>query len=108
MILIRTIVAALVAISVAMLPATGEAIVSQSASQAVMADQSDMPCCPCCNTQGDVKLTWCALTCMTFVGAVFPTIATVPFYLDDGAPVPFVDDPLHEFVTAPPTHPPPL
>jgi hypothetical protein len=28
--------------------------------------------------------------------------------LDDGAPVPFVDDPLHEFVTAPTTHPPSL
>ena len=43
---IRTIVAALIAFSVAMLPATGEAIVSPSATQAVMADQSDMPCCP--------------------------------------------------------------
>ena len=106
---IRTIVAALIAFSVAMLPATGEAIVSPSATQAVMADQSDMPCCPCCNTQHDVKLTTsCVLNCIALAGVVFPTMATIPVYVAGGTPVPFVDGPLHEFLKEPPTHPPPL
>jgi hypothetical protein len=108
MIPIRTIVAALIAISVALLPAAGEAIVSPSTSQVAMADQSDMPCCPCCNTQDDIKLTFCTLTCITLASAVFPTTVTMPLYVADSTPAGFVDDPLHEFLTAPPTHPPPL
>lgn len=105
---LRTILAALIAFSVAFLPATGEAVASPLADQAVMVDQSDMPCCPCCNTLDDFKLTACALKCITIVGAVFPPTVTTPLYLADGPPLPFVDHPLHEFSKAPPTHPPPL
>jgi hypothetical protein len=106
MALIRTILAALIAISVAVLPATGEAIALPSGDQLAMADQADMPCCPCCNTQADLKLTTCALKCIAVVGAVFPATVITPLYLVDGLPLPFIDDLLHGFLKAPPTHPP--
>jgi hypothetical protein len=105
---IRTLLTALIAISVAFLPATGEAIVSPAADQAVMVNQSDMPCCPCCNSQDDLKLTSCALKCLTLVGGVFPAMVITPLYLTDGDAVDFVDEALHEFLKAPPTHPPPF
>lgn len=107
MALIRTILAAFIAISIAILPATGAVIALSSADQTAMADQADMPCCPCCDSQADLKLTACALKCIGVVGAVFPATVITPLYLVDGLPLPFVDDPLHEFLKAPPTHPPP-
>lgn len=107
MALIRTILAALIAISVAVLPATGEAIVVSSADQPMMAAQSDMPCCPCCHTQDDLKLTACGLKCVGIAGAVLPAMTIIPLRLAEGAQLPFADHPLHEFFKAPPTHPPP-
>lgn len=107
MAVIRTVLAALIAISVALLPATGEAIALPSAGQAVMVDQSDMPCCPCCDTQDDFKLTSCVLKCINLVSAVAAMVIT-PLYLADGVPVNFVNELLHEFLKAPPTHPPSL
>ncbi len=104
--LIRTILAALIAISVAVLPATGEAIALPAAGQAVMADQADMPCCPCCNTRDDLQLTACALKCIGAVGVVFLVEAAAPPYSVRDVLLPFADDPLHEFLKAPPTHPP--
>lgn len=106
MALIRTILVALIAISIAVLPATGQAIASPSADQTMMVDQADMPCCPCCNTRADLKLTTCALKCLGVVGTVFPATTIAPLYLLDGVPLPLVDEPLHEFLRAPPTHPP--
>lgn len=106
MALVRTILAALIAISLAVLPATGQAIVAPSADQTTMVDQADMPCCPCCNTQADLKLTMCTLKCIGVVGAVFPATTIAPLYWLDGVPLQLVDDPLHEFLRAPPTHPP--
>ena len=43
--LIRKILIAVIAISVALLPATAEAIVSQSPAEITMVGQADMPCC---------------------------------------------------------------
>jgi hypothetical protein len=106
MVLIRTILAALIAFSVAVLPATGEAIALSSADQSMMSNQSDMSCCPCCNTQDVLKLAACALKCVGIVGAVLPALTLTPLYFADGASLPFVDHPLHEFFKAPPTHPP--
>lgn len=107
MALIRTILAALIAISVAVLPATGEAIALPSGDHLAMANQADMPCCPCCNnSQADLKLTACALKCISIAGAVFPATTIAPLYLLDDVPLQLVDDALHEFLKAPPTHPP--
>jgi hypothetical protein len=72
--LIRTMLVALIAISVAALPAASEAIISSYPAEITMADQADMPCCPCCNTQGDFKATACVLKCVALAGAVLPEI----------------------------------
>jgi hypothetical protein len=108
MIFIRTIMAAMIAFSVAALPATGAAIALPSEGQTAMAGQPDMPCCPSCNTQDDAKLAACALKCATVVGVVFSAPVMAPSYWADASLPIFAEDRLHEFLRAPPTHPPPL
>jgi len=107
MFLIRKILVAVIAMSVALLPATGEAIVSPSPAEVTMADQADMPCCPCCNTQGDFKATACVLKCVALAAAVLPMMAVALPYVADGATLSLADDTLQGVVRAPPTHPPP-
>jgi hypothetical protein len=109
MVLVRTILAAFIAVSVAMSLAIGEAVMSPSPDQVAMADQADMPCCRCCNsnTQNQSNPTACVLKCMTLAGAVLPATNVAQPYLVDGRPLPFVDDTSHGVVTKPPTHPPP-
>ena len=107
MVLFRRVLVAVIAISVAVLPATAEAIVTPSPTQVTMADQADMPCCPCCNTQDDFKATACVLTCVALAGAVLPEIAVALLYVADGSPRSRADDTLHGLVRPPPTHPPP-
>jgi hypothetical protein len=108
MVVIRAILTVLIAISVVMLPAAGEPIVSPLPTEVTMADQSDMTCCPCCDAQDNIKSTACALKCLTLVGAVLPAMSVTPQYLADGSPLSFADDTLRGFVKQPPTHPPPL
>jgi hypothetical protein len=107
MVVIRTILAVLIAISVVMLPAIGEPIVSPSPVEVTMADQPDMTCCPCCDAQDNFKSTACALKCLTLAGAVLPAMTVTPRYLADGTPLSFANDTLHGLVRQPPTHPPP-
>lgn len=106
MTLVRSILAALIAISLVVLPAAGQAVVAPSADQTTMIDQADMPCCHCCDTQADLKLTTCALKCIGVIGVVFPATTIAPLYLLAGVPLQLVDEPLREFLKAPPTHPP--
>ena len=108
MAMVRTILAALIAISVALSPAIGEASMSPSSGQMVTADQADMSCCPCCNTHDHSQSITCALKCVTLAGAVLPAMNVAQPYLVDGLPVPFVDDTSHGVVRKPPTHPPPV
>ena len=107
MVLIRRILVAVIAISVAVLPATREAIVTPSPADVTMADQADMLCCPCCNTQGDFKATACVLKCVALAAAVLPMMNVAPLYVADRTTVSLVDDTLRGVVRAPPTHPPP-
>ena len=107
MALFRTILAALIAVSVALSPAIAEVIMLPSPVQVAMADQADMPCCPCCDTQDHFKSTTCVLKCMTLAGAVLPAMSVAHPYLVDGLPVPFVNDTSHGVARKPPTHPPP-
>jgi hypothetical protein len=105
-VLIRKILVAVIAMSVAVLPATTEAIVLPSPAEVTMVDQADMPCCPCCNTPGDFKASACVLKCVTLAGAVVPAmIVALPYVV--GFPRTLVDDTLHGLARAPPTHPPP-
>ena len=105
--LIRRILVAVIAISVPALPVASEAVISSHPTEVTMADQADMPCCPCCNTQGDFKATACVLKCMALAGAVLPAMTVALPYLADVSPRSLVDDTLHGLVRAPPTHPPP-
>ena len=105
-VLIRRILVAVTALSVAVLPAIAEAIVSPP-TEITMADQADMPCCTCCNTQGGLEATACVLKCMTVAGAVLPAITIGLPYIADKSPRTLVDDTLHGLAKPPPTHPPP-
>ena len=108
MALVRTLLAAVIAISIAALPATGEPIVSPSPVEMTMADGAVMPCCPCCDTRDNFKASACAFKCITMVAAVLPAMTVAPQYSTDGAPLSFAGDTLHGLVRQPPTHPPPL
>jgi hypothetical protein len=108
MVAIRTILTVLIAISVVMLPATGEPIVSPSPVEVTMADQPDMTCCPCCDAQDNFKSAACALKCLALAGAVLPAMPVTQRYLADGSPLSFAGDTLHGLARQPPTHPPPL
>jgi hypothetical protein len=106
MAIIRTILAALLAISIALSPAIGEAVMSPSSGEAMTVDQADMSCCPCCKTQGHSQSATCALKCITLAGAVLPAMNVAQPYLVDGLPLSFVDETSHGVVRKPPTHPP--
>jgi len=83
---IRALLTALIAISVAALPAIAEVIVLTSPDQVTMADQAEMPCCPSCNTQGDFKATACALKCVALASAVLPAMPVALLFLAEGSP----------------------
>ena len=101
--------AALVAISVATVPATGEAAVSTKPVEMSMPDNADMPCCPGCDDQDSSKgSVACALKCINFVGAILPAMVVPHPYLVDAAPLSSVNHALHGHASSPSTHPPPV
>ena len=107
MTVVRVFLAALVAISVAVVPAAGIPAVSTKPVEMSMPDNADMPCCPCCNEQDHSKSSGaCALKCLNFVGVVLPAMAVTQPYLVVAARPSFMNDALHEYVIGPPTHPP--
>ena len=101
--------AALVAISVAVIPIAGEVAVSVKPIEMSMTNDAGMPCCPCCDDQDNSKSSVaCVLKCINFVGAVVPTMILTQPYLVDAGPPSFVVGILHGHVRSPPTHPPPV
>jgi hypothetical protein len=65
MFVIRTILIALIAISVVLLPATGEAAAAPtSATDMSVINHAGMPCCPSGMTQDDFKSSTCVLKCI--------------------------------------------
>ena len=99
----RTILAALIAISVVMVPITGGAAISAKPVEMSMADQADMRCCPPDDCKGSIA---CAFKCFNFVAAMFPVATPLP-HIVDGPPQSFAGGTLHGYVS-PPTHPPPI
>ena len=100
--------AALVAISVAVMPIAGEVAVSVKPIEMSMPNNADMPCCPCCDDQDNSKSSVaCALKCLNFIGAIFPAMVVTQPHLVDAAPFTFVNAALRGRKTIPPTHPPP-
>jgi len=104
MLVARTILAVLIAISIAVVPTTGGAVCSAEPAEMSMGNQADMPCCP---TPDDSKgFVPCAFKCLNFVAAMFPTpvvlspvIEVSPQSIRVGA--------LYGHVS-PPAHPPPI
>jgi hypothetical protein len=100
----RTIFAALIAISLAMVPAYAGAAISTKPVEMSMSDQTDMPCCPPPDDgKGSIA---CAAKCLNFVATMFPPPVVLSHFAD-GPPPSFEDGALHGFVS-PPTHPPPI
>jgi hypothetical protein len=93
--------------SVALLPATGEAIVSPSPAQMTMTDQADMLCCPCCKAQDDSKATTCVLICAVHAGAILPAMIGATPRAAEKSRRSFVNETSDGLLRAPPTHPPP-
>lgn len=107
MLLVRRILITVIALSVAVLPATAKATLFSSPAEATMADHADMPCCPSCNDHGDFKPAACALKCAALASAVLPAITVTLLYVADSSPLAAAEDLLHGLVRPPPTHPPP-
>jgi hypothetical protein len=106
MALSRIILNALIAISMALVPIGGAVVNPATPVEMRMADQGDMPCCPNCDIQGDLKAAACVLKCVALAGAVLPTMFVGPFYISDPFPVTPTDQTLRGIVRAPPTRPP--
>jgi hypothetical protein len=108
MVIIRTIVATFIAISVVLLPA-GMVSLPAASDQAMMVDQADMPCCPLCDTQNDHASMICASTCMSVAAFIVPvTVIALPPHIGGRPAQPFASEPLQEYLKAPPTRPPQL
>lgn len=107
MALIRTILAALIAISVALPPAVGHVALAASPAAVTTIDQADMPCCPCCDKQDGFKSTECILKCVALAATVVPAARTAQPDLERGVLLALVHNTLHGLARTPPTHPPP-
>ena len=105
--LIRRIFVVVITMSIATIPAAAEAVVLPSPAQVTIANAADMPCCPACDSQGNIKATMCVLKCVALAGAILPAITVALPHIADGSPRTPVDDTLRGLVRAPPTHPPP-
>jgi hypothetical protein len=105
MLIVRTVPTALIAFSVAMVPATGEATVSTKPVEMSMTDHGDVPCFPPDDCKGSIA---CVIKCLNFVGAVLAAMVIAVPNSVDTAPLSFVDSALHGHVISPPTHPPPV
>jgi hypothetical protein len=104
--LIRSVVGALIAISVAMSPAIGEQVMLPSAVEAMTSDQADMPCCPCCDKQDNFKSTACVQKCVTLTGAVMVVPSAAQPSLRHSRVLPLVHNMSRGVARKPPTHPP--
>ena len=101
---VRVILAALVSISLAMVPAVGGVDLTKSTTMAVT-DQADMPCC---NSSDDCKTpAACTLKCFNFIGAIAAPMVPLPCVLEK-TQISFVPDALREHLNSPPTRPPPV
>ena len=100
----RTILAALIAISIALLPTTGGAAASTKPLEMSVTNQTDMPCCPP-SDKGNGSVA-CVIKCCNFVAMVFPTpIALLPIVV--GLLASFDEGSLRGHIS-PPAHPPPI
>jgi hypothetical protein len=103
--MLRTVLAALIIVSIALLPAAGSATVPSSAVE--MSGSTDMPCCPCCDTPDNTISAACVAKCIGFFGVLVPPAIPLSFFLRN-AGLPAEGVALHARSIQPPTHPPPV
>jgi hypothetical protein len=100
----RAILAALIAISIALLPAAGGAAASTKPAEMSITNQPEMPCCPPPDDgNGSVA---CAFKCCNFVAVMFPA----PLALLPTVDAPLASSPegtLRGYISSP-AHPPPI
>ena len=106
----RTILALVIAVSVAVLPAAGHASVSvKSAEVADMAGMDDMPCCPHKTHSSDKAIDGCAsmVGCILCAGFLGPASSDTfsPMVLTSLA-ISFASNPFHSQTGSPPFRPP--
>jgi hypothetical protein len=106
----RTILALLIALSVAMLPAAvGSGLGIKSADMTEMSSMEDMDCCPhkanpCDQMDGCTSMAACALHCFSFLGSASLPFA-YPLALANRMPV-LQDGNIHSQTSSPPFRPP--
>lgn len=103
MALVRTVLAVLIAIGVATVPANSGPVVSITTAAMSMDDHADMPCCP---SPDDGKGIACAFRCLNFVAALFPAVNDLAQIADE-LPSSVAGVTLQGYII-PPTHPPPI
>lgn len=100
----RSLLAALIALSVAMVPAVGGAAALSNSADMAMSDRADMLCC---KTVDDCKNpAACALKCFNYSDVILLPVALLPRTPDIKSPM--ASEALRGFVGRPPTHPPPV
>jgi hypothetical protein len=100
----RTILAALTAISIALLPASGGAVASTKPVKMSITNQTDMPCCPP-RDEGNGSVA-CAFKCCNFIAIMLLT--PVALSSTPEAPLAFFSEGTLRGHITPPTHPPPI
>jgi hypothetical protein len=108
MVVIRMLLTGLIAISIATLPATGNAVASPGSAAIIAADQADMPCCPSGDAKANFKPADCIMKCAAHIGVIVPAMTAVLPYLAHRSLRPSRGDSLQGLAAAPPTHPPPV
>jgi hypothetical protein len=104
----RTVLALLIAISVATLPVAGSAALNTPSADMSMSEpmvDCDQPAMPCHKAMDDCQsMAACALKCFNFSATNF-SVLSFPFVLTDRMPV-FADGPFHPQTSSPPFRPP--
>lgn len=108
MAIVRAFLAAMISLSVALIPATAGSLMSAKPIEVTMVGQMDVPCCPCCDAQDDFKSSAaCAIKCISYFPATLPAIISLPHVIKVALPS-IADDNLRGHESSPPTHPPPV
>jgi len=103
--MIRVILAAMIAFSVAMLPAVGGAAVASKSSAASMSDPGSENGMPCDKAIGDCKtFAGCALKCFNFLETIAPELWPPASNTEPS----FVAKAFRSHMNTPPFRPPPM
>jgi len=103
MISTRTILAAVIAVSITLLPAATGAAATAPVKMTV-SGQVGVPCCPADDCKASAA---CSFKCCAFFAVIFQSFISPP-RLFEAAALSADDATLHGLTRSPPTHPPPV